>query len=279
MKIIAILFAITALAVTAQSNFEGVRARVMEYNTNVNSMKLLTVDGYEFELRWDDTTRMRIKQRKAGFDAVSDAGQDVSFLLGYKWREAVEAKRVDLRYGYIFDTRGEKDPKMPDGDTPIITGLLKPSEDGPTLTVGDTTLKVRTNEWSRLLTVTPTIIESALLSTEDVAVFAERIGDTLYAKSIDFFVGEWKERPKAPERKAPKVITHRPGYDPPEHVNHEPAIARGVGFHRVISRDFGPLPKAANVIRRSRYRVDRRGRRVYDTRAPYSGSRSSFFGR
>ena len=102
---------------------------------------------------------------------------------------------------------------------------------------------------------------------------AERIGNTLYAKGIGFFMGEWLERPKPPEKKPPKVITHRPGYDPPEHVHHEPAIARGSGFTRVISRDFGPLPKAANVIRRPRYSYDRFGRRIYNERDSYSPNR------
>jgi hypothetical protein len=268
--LIQFLLALFAWNMAAQVDLDGMRARVLDYNTNVNTLTILSVEGDELEVRWSANTRMRYKQRKAGFDAVSEDGQDVTILLGYRWRESLEAKRIDLRYGYILDTRGEADPKMPDADNPYITGLLLPSEDGAVLKVGDADLKVRTNEWSRLLTVTPTIIDSALLSTDDIAVWAERIGDTLYAKSIDFFTGEWKERPKPPVRKPPKVITHRPGYDPPEEVNHMPAIARGVGFHRVISRDFGPLPKAANVIRRNRPRYDRHGRRIYDERDPYS---------
>jgi hypothetical protein len=271
--LVACLVALMALDVSAQANLNGIRARVLSYNTNVSTLKILTIEGEEFEVRWNDTTQMRNKLRKAGFDAVSEAGQDVTFLLGYKWREFVDAKRVDLRYGYIFDTRGEVDPQMPDADKSVITGLLLPSEEGATLKVGETTLKVRTNEWSRLLTISPTIIESALLGTDDIAIWAERVGNTLYAKTIDFYVGEWKERPKPPEKKPPKVIAHRPGYDPPGHVNHMPAIARGVGFSRVISRDFGPLPKAVNVIRRN-YRYDRNGRRIYNTRDPYS-NRSS----
>lgn len=269
------LLALSVWSLAAQVDLNGVRARVLSYNTNVNTLTILTIEGDELDVRWDDTTRMRYKQRKAGFDAVSKDGQDVTILLGYRWRDTLAAKRIDLRYGYILDTRGEAEPKLPNADKPVITGLLLPSKDGATLKVGDDDLKVRTNEWSRLLTVTPTIIDSALLSTDDVAIWAERIGNTLYAKGIDFFVGEWKERPKPPERKPPKVITHRPGYDPPEHVNHEPAIARGVGFHRVISRDFGPLPKAVNVIRRNRPRYDRNGQRIYDERDPYSNRSSS----
>jgi hypothetical protein len=265
----AILFACTTLASFAQVDLKSVRARVMSYNTNVSSLNILTNDGDELELRWNDSTVLRNKLRKAKFSTVSDSGQDVMIILDYRWREALDAKRVDLRYGYIYDTRGELPEQLPNADKPYISGLLLPTEDGPTLKVGDATFTVRTNQWSRLLTISPTIIESSLLSTDDVTISAERVGNTLYAKRIDFFVGEWKPRPQAAEPKVPKVITHRPGYDPPGHVNHMPAIARGVGFSRVISRDFGPLPKAVNVIRRSRPRYNSRGQRVYNTRDAY----------
>jgi hypothetical protein len=254
MRTILSIFLFAALG-HAQMELDGVRGKVLSYNTDGQNFTIRDAKGAEHRLRWTSASKLADKKRRTDFSSVANRGQDASFLLGYGWRDALANKELKVQRGYLYNTQGEKKTRLPNTESAVITGVLRPTgDDSGILTVNGTEYTVTAQPNSSFISVQPTIAASIFRSTEDVRIWASRIDGEFFVHQMEFYSGDWPST-KAPPPKPKQTITSGlPGHELPKEIRHAPAEAKGNGFTRTISKDFGgTLPKAAKVIKRKTF--------------------------
>jgi hypothetical protein len=258
-KILAIL--IFASAAHAQHELKAVRATVLDYNVDGQNFSIRAADGKEYRLRWTSASKLANKTRKTDFSGIPNRGQDASFLLGYGWRQALEDKQIDVQRGYLYQTTNEKKPHLPNAESTVISGVLRPNgADKGTLVVNGQEYAVSVLPNSSFVTVAPTIASAIFRNTEDVRIWASRLDGEYFVHQVEFYSGDWPSHKKTPAAPKKTVSAGLHRLDPPRVINHAPATAKGNGFTREISKDFdGTLPKAANVTRRKLFNNNRNG--------------------
>ena len=250
-RIILTLFLLTATLLQAQE-INGLRGKVLSYDTDEQRFVIRSADGKEHTLRWTSASKLADKKRMTDFANVANAGQDAAFLLGYGWRQAIEAGKISAQRGYLYDTNSEKKARLPDTESAVISGVLRATSDhSGILTVNDREFAVDVVENPSFISIRPTIPNAIFRSTEDVRVWASRIDGELLVHKVEFYSGDWPNPKAAPQKSEKTVRSGTPSREPPKEIRHAPATATGNGFTRTISKDFGgTLPKAANVTRR-----------------------------
>jgi hypothetical protein len=231
---------------------DGLRGKVISYDADEQRFVVDGNDGKEYSLRWTSASKLADKKRSDDFANVASRGQDASFLLGYSWRAELEAGKITAQRGYLYDSKGAKKARMPDVESAVITGVLRPDGDrAGTLLVNDREFAVVVAPEASFVSLRPTIASAIFRSTEDVRVWASRIDGEFLVHKVEFYSGDWPSQEPPSPKPRPPVAAGLPGQDPPKEIRHEPAIATGNGFTRTISKTFeGGLPKAANVKRR-----------------------------
>jgi hypothetical protein len=235
----------------AQHGFNGLRGTVLNYDVSSQKFSMRGVDGKEYDLRWTGGTTLISKKLTRDFANVAEGGQDASFLLGYTWRSATTTKEFDAQNALLYNTHGEKKARLPDSESSVITGILRPN--GPkagTLTVNGEQFAVRVQAQSQIVSTQQTIPEAIFRSTSDLRIWAKPGVDELLLYRVEFLTGNWPKAKSPPAPVKQTATAGMPGHDPPKYIEHDPAIAEGPGFRRKIQA-LGPLvvPKAVKVIK------------------------------
>ncbi|MFT5129575.1 MAG: hypothetical protein ACI8W8_003200 [Rhodothermales bacterium] len=244
-------FFLLASICQAQMELKALRGTVLEYNVDGQNFRIRATDRKEYRLRWNVASKLSDKKRTANFSGIENRGQDVSFLLGYGWREQLESKKISVQRGYIYNTQGAKKARLPNAESAVITGILRPNgDDSGTLLVNGQEFAVSLEPQAVLVATSPTIAAAIFRITDDVRIWASRLDGEFFVHQMEFLSGDWPAVKKAPPRPKQNVSAGLPGHDTPREINHAPATATGNGFTRTISKELGALPQAANVTRR-----------------------------
>lgn len=247
-----VLAILTFVCASHGGDISGLRGKVVSYDTANQRFVLRAADGEEYSFRWTAASKLADKTRVTDFRNIAGDGRDVSFLLGYTWRQVLAEGKIWAQRGYVHDSQGERNARLPDEDSAVITGILRPSgSKGGTLVVDNREFEVKIGADPSFISIRPTIPSAIFRSTDDVRVWASRINGELMVHQVEFYSGDWPTKETPPPKPKPRITAGLPGHDPPKEVNHEPVIATGNGFTRTISKTFsGHLPKAVTVVKR-----------------------------